>query len=251
MSEKAADIIIKQIKNKPNSVVGFATGKTPLKLYSILAKSKLDFSIVKTFNLDEYYPIKREDRNSFYYFMHKNLFNKINIKETNTHILNGKAKNPKKECENYEKMIKKKPIDLQILGLGVNGHIAFNEPGAEKTSKTRLVELSQETIKINKLPKISATGNFSLFKSATASCGVLNPDLKINKTKSTKALTMGIATLMAAKKIILLASGKNKAEAIKHLIEGKKDKNWPVSFLKGHKNLIVIIDEDAARLLQG
>jgi len=218
MSEKAAEIIIKQIKNKPNSVVGFATGKTVLGLYSHLAKSKLDFSKVKTFNLDEYYPIKRKDRNSFYYFMHKNLFDKININPENIHLLNGEAKNPKKECENYEEKIKKNPIDLQILGLGVNGHIAFNEPGSLKSSKTRLVNLSKSTI-------------------------------KINKTKSKKALTMGIATIMNAKKIILLASGRSKAEAIKRLIEGKEDEKWPVSFLKGHKNLVVIIDKEAGSLL--
>jgi len=218
MSAKAAEILIKQIKNKPNSVVGFATGKTVLGLYSHLASSKLDFSKIKTFNLDEYYPIERKDRNSFCYFMHKNLFNKININPENINLLNGEAKNPKKECENYEEKIKKNPIDLQLLGLGVNGHIGFNEPLAEKTSKTRFVELSQKTI-------------------------------KINKSKSTKALTMGIATIMNAKKIILLASGKNKAEAIKHLIEGKEDENWPVSFLRRHKNFVVLTDKEAGSLL--
>jgi glucosamine-6-phosphate deaminase len=150
--------------------------------------------------------------------MHKNLFNKININPENINLLNGEAKNPKKECENYEEKIKKNPIDLQLLGLGVNGHIGFNEPLAEKTSKTRFVELSQKTI-------------------------------KINKSKSTKALTMGIATIMNAKKIILLASGKNKAEAIKHLIEGKEDENWPVSFLRRHKNFVVLTDKEAGSLL--
>ncbi|MFH1710832.1 MAG: glucosamine-6-phosphate deaminase [Nanoarchaeota archaeon] len=218
LSEKAAEILISEIKKKPNIVVGFATGKTPLKLYSLLAKSNLNFSKIKTFNLDELYPIKKSDKQSYDYYMHKNLFNKININPENINLLNGNFKNPGKECREYEGKIRKNPIDVQILGLGVNGHIAFNEHGAEKTSKTRLVELSKETI-------------------------------KINKTKNTKALTMGISTILKAKKIILLASGKSKAEAIKHLIEGKEDENWPVSFLRGHKNLIVVIDKEAGSLL--
>jgi len=222
MSEKAAEILISEIKKNPNIVIGFATGSTPIGLYKLLAmhykKGKVDFSKIISFNLDEYYPILRKDRNSFFYFMHKNLFNRININSVNINLLNGEAKDVEMECENYEKMIKNKLIDIQILGLGVNGHIGFNEPPAEKTSKTRLVGLSQETI-------------------------------KINKTENTKALTMGIATIMGAKKIILLASGKSKAEAIKHLIEGKEDENWPVSFLRRHKNLVVIIDKEAAGLL--
>jgi len=221
LSKKAAEIIIKEIKKKPNLVIGFATGSTPLGLYKELIdryiKKKIDFSKIKAFNLDEYYPIKQKDKKSFYYYIFKNLFSKVNIKRENINLLNGEAKNPGGECWDYENKIKKNPIDLQILGVGVNGHIAFNEPGSKIDSVTRVVELTPETKKIN----------------------------KINK----KALTIGVSTIMKAKKIILLASGKNKAKAISYLLKGKIDKNFPVSYLKNHKNLIVIADKQAGRLI--
>jgi glucosamine-6-phosphate deaminase len=221
MSEKAAEMIIKEINKKPNLVLGFATGKTALGLYKNLIgaykKRKLDFSKIRAFALDEYYPIKKTDKKSFYYYLHKNLFDKINIKKENINLLNGETKNLRGECWDYEKKIKKSPIDLQILGIGVNGHVAFNEPGSLKESRTRLVELTSKTKKINKTNK--------------------------------KALTIGISTIMSAKKIILLASGKKKAEAIKHLIQDKENKKWPVTYLRNHKNLIVIIDKKAGKLI--
>ncbi len=223
MSKKASEIIIQEIKKKPTLTIGFASGKTPLGLYKNLTdsykKSKTDFSKIKAFNLDEYYPIKRNNKKSFHYYLNKNLFNYINIKKTNINLLNSETKSPDKECKNYENKIKKNPIDIQILGVGINGHIAFNEPGSKLNSKTRLINLSKETIKINKLKN------------------------------STKALTMGIKTIMSAKKIILLASGKNKREAVKHLLKGKENKNWPVTYLKKHKDLIVIIDKGAGCFL--
>ncbi|MEK6945962.1 MAG: glucosamine-6-phosphate deaminase [Nanoarchaeota archaeon] len=224
MSKKACEIIIQEIKKKPNLVIGFATGETPLGLYRELIKyykkKKIDFSRVKSFNLDEYYPIKKNDRKSYFYYMHKNLFNKINIKKTNVNLLDGETTNPAKECADYEKKIKKNPIDIQILGVGVNGHIGFDEPGSVLNSKTRLISLTRETIKRN-----SKNG-------------------KIPK----KALTIGVKTIMSAKKIILLADGKAKSDAINHLLEGKTNKDYPVSFLKKHKNLIAILDKNALSL---
>lgn len=212
MSEKASEIVIKEIRKKPNLVLGFATGKTPLRTYKLLVKAykkrKLDFSKIKAFALDEYYPIKKTDKKSLYYYLHKNLFDKINIKKENINLLNGETKNPGGECWDYEKKIKKSPIDLQILGVGVNGHIAFNEPSSLKESRTRLVDLKHKAVK-------------------------------------SKALTQGISTIMSAKKIILLASDKKKAEAIKHLIKDKENKSWPATYLKKHKNLIVIVDKKA------
>jgi glucosamine-6-phosphate deaminase len=226
ISEKASEIIINEIKKKPNSIIAFATGKTPLGLYKILTnaskKNKVDFSKIKAFNLDEYYPIKQIDKRSFDYFLFKNLFDKINLKKENINILNGETKNPKKECENYEEKLRKNKVDIMILGVGQNGHIAFNEPGSQHNSKTRLVKLSKETIKANST--------------------ILN---KIPK----EALTIGISTILSTKKIILLASGKNKAEAIRQLIKEKQDKRCPVTFLKKHKDLIVIVDEDSGCLL--
>lgn len=220
MSEKASEIVNKEINKKPNFVLGFATGKTPLGLYKKLVKAykkgEVNFSKVRAFAIDEYYPIRKSDKKSFYYYLHKNIFDKVNIKNKNIDILNSEVKNPQKECRSYENKIKKNPIDLQILGIGVNGHVAFNEPGSLKGSKTRFVKLNPETRKTN-FPK--------------------------------KALTTGISTIMKSKKIILLASGKNKAEAIKHLVKDKENKSWPASFLRKHKDFIVIADKDAGRLI--
>lgn len=221
MSKLASEIIINEIRRNPKLVLGFATGKTPIGLYKGLVKAyrqkKADFSKVKTFNLDEYCPISKKNKKSYYYYMHENLFDKINIKKQNINLLKGEAKNIKKECLDYENKIKKNPIDIQILGVGRNGHIGFDEPGSLGKSKTRLVELTPETKKVNKMNK--------------------------------KALTMGISTIMKARKIILLASGKEKAEAIKCLIKCRPNKCCPVSFLKKHKNLIVIIDKEAGRFI--
>jgi glucosamine-6-phosphate deaminase len=214
LSRKAAEIVINQIKLKPNSTIGFATGKTPLGLYKNLVnaykKKKVDFSKIKAFSLDEFYPIKRTSKKSYSYYLFSKLFNKINVKKENINLLNGEAKNFKKECKEYEEKIRKNPIDLQVLGIGENGHIGFNEPRGDYNSKTRLVELTH------------IRG---------------------------KGLTIGIFTIMKSKKIILLASGRKKAKAILSLIKGKIDKNCPASFLRKHKNFIVIIDEKAGSLL--
>jgi glucosamine-6-phosphate deaminase len=219
LSKVACGIIIKEINKKPNIVIGFATGETPLGLYKELVKSykekKVNFSRVKSFNLDEYYPMAESNPNSFYYYMFRNLFNKINIQKSNINMLNGQTKNPSQESKDYEMKIKKNPIGAQILGVGVNGHIGFNEPGCNFNAKTRLINLTKETIKRNsKKHKIPG-----------------------------RALTMGVKTIMGAKKIILLADGKDKSNAIYHLIKGKINKKYPVSFLRKHKDLIVIVDK--------
>lgn len=154
--------------------------------------------------------MKQTDKKSYHYYMFKNLFSKINIKKENINLLNGGTKNPSVECRNYESKIRKNPIDLQILGLGANGHIGFNEPGSSASSKTRLVNLTEETAKVKKNPR---------------------------------ALTMGISTIMKAKKLLLLASGEKKANAIRCMIKGKISKDCPASFLRRHKNFTVIIDK--------
>lgn len=215
MSEVASDIIIKDINRKPRINICFATGKTPIGMYKNIVKAyrknKVNFSKVVGFDLDEFYPISRGDKKSYFNYMHKNLFNKVNIKKENINLLNGEAEDWKKECLNYERKIRKNPIDLQILGVGVNGHIGFNEPGSSMKSKTRLVKLTH---------------------------------LKGN------GLTLGVSNIMQAKKLILLASGKKKSKAIHGLVKGKISSNCPVSFLRKHKNLIVIVDKNAARLIR-
>jgi glucosamine-6-phosphate deaminase len=214
LSKKAADIVINQIKIKPNSTIVFATGKTPLGLYKNLVsaykKKKVSFSKIKAFSLDEFYPIKKTNKKSYNYYLFHNLFNKIDAKKENIILLNGEIKNYEKECKEYEKKIKENPIDLQILGIGENGHIAFNEPGSEYNSKTRLVQLTH---------------------------------LK------GKGLTIGVSTILKSKKIILLASGNKKAKAVFGLIKGKINENCPASFLRKHKNIFVIIDKKASFLV--
>ncbi len=222
MSGKAAEIIISEIKKEPNLVLGCATGKTCVGLYKELVKAykkkKVDFSKVRTFNLDEYYPLKKGDKRSMHSYMHKNFFDKINIKKENINLLNSEAKNSKKETLRYEKKLAKNKIDLQILGLGVDGHIGYNEPGSSFQSKTRLIELQEVTLK-------------SKFKN--------------KKPPSTKALTMGIKNILNAKKIILLANGKHKRNAIKGLVKEGFRKNCPASVLKKHDDFTIISDKKA------
>lgn len=222
MSLRAAEIFINSMDKNSKTNVGFATGKTPVGMYKNLVKfnkkKKIDFSRIVSFNLDEYYPISKNNKKSFYYYMHKNLFNKVNIKKSSINFLNGEADDWKKECLRYGGKIRKNPIDLQILGVGRNGHIAFDEPGSSRDSRTRLVKLSEETRRINKINNVYA-------------------------------LSVGISIIMKSKKIILLASGKAKAKAVFHLVNGKINKKWPVSYLRKHPNLIVIVDKSAGRLL--
>jgi glucosamine-6-phosphate deaminase len=214
LSKIASDIIIEEIKNKPNLTLGFATGKTPLQTYKNLVNTyknkKVDFSKVNTFNLDEFYPIKSTNKKSYSYYMFNNLFNKTNFQRKNINLLNGETKSPEKESKDYEAKIKKHPIDLQILGIGLNGHIGFNEPNTPPNSKTHLAKLTH--IK-------------------------------------GKALTIGISTILKSKKLLLLASGKKKAKIIKDLMNSKPNKKLPASFLKNHKDLTIIIDNDAGSLL--
>jgi len=220
LSEKACNIVIREIKKKKKFVLGLAAGKTPLGLYKCLTKnlnSKKIKSELIIFNLDEFWPIKKTDKRSFYYQLNKNFLSKIKIKKENIHLFNGETENPLEECKNFEKAIKRNPIDLQILGVGKNGHIAFNEPLSSQESKTRVVKLSKETL----------------------------ADLrkKYKKNFPEKALTLGIKTILKAKKLLLLASGEEKADAIKNLLMRKINKSYPVTFLNKHKNLIVIIDK--------
>lgn len=228
MSDKAVEFLLNELSTKPNLVLGFPTGKTPIGFYKKLSKlyknNLIDLSKIKTFNLDEYYPIKKSDKKSFSYFMSHNLFNKVNINSSNINFLNGEVKDYEKECEEYELKIKKFPIDLQFLGIGINGHIAFNEPGSIKDSKTRLVQLTKETI--NKNSNLFNRRNFPK-----------------------QGLTMGVKTILSAKKVVLLASGKHKAKAIERMLNGPISKLCPASFLRNHKDVTLILDERASSLL--
>ncbi len=230
MSKKAAELVAMQIKSNPASVLGLATGSTPLGMYKELVNmykgGEIDFSTVVSFNLDEYYKISPNNENSYFYYMKKNFFNKINIKESNINLINGMAGRPKRECKNYEAKINNNGgIDLQILGIGPNGHIGFNEPGKKLCVNTHLVNLTGETIKAN-----------SRF---------FNSEKEVPR----KAITVGMATILKSRKIILLASGKNKAKAVKESLSGYVDTFIPSSFLQIHSRITMIVDEDAAVFL--
>ena len=231
MSLVASELLATEIKNKNNLTIGLATGSTPIGLYKNLIKMHnekiIDFSKVKTFNLDEYYGLNKSHPQSYHYFMKENLFNHINIDLNNTHIPLGIAPDIEKECTNYDDLIQNNGgIDVQILGIGSNGHIAFNEPSNIFKSGTYLVDLTEETIKANS----------RFFESI--------------EDVPTKAITMGIGSIFKAKKIILLASGKNKAKAIYDTIYGDIDPNVQSSILQLHPNVTLIIDEESAELVK-
>ncbi|RLF99699.1 MAG: glucosamine-6-phosphate deaminase [Thaumarchaeota archaeon] len=232
MSKLAAKMIADAIRSKPNLVLGLATGETPIGCYRELVRMHkeegLDFSQVVTFNLDEYLGLPPSHEQSYHHFMYVNLFNHINIKKENIHIPNGVAENVEEHCREYERMIKEAGgIDLQLLGIGRNGHIGFNEPGSPFDSRTRVVKLAEMTRR----------DNARFFKS-------------IDEVP-THAITMGLATIMEAKKIILIASGKNKADAIAKSVEGPKTTAVPASILQDHPDCTFIIDKDAASKLKG
>ena len=226
LSEKAAQIVASQIILKPDCTLGLATGATPVGLYDKLIerfnRGELDFSLVKTFNLDEYYPIKRANTQSYYHFMWEHLFSRVNINPENTHIPDGEAPDPAAECARYEKMIAAEGgVDLQILGIGKNGHIGFNEPGTPLDSRTHLTDLTSSTI----------NANSRYFDS---------PD-DVPK----QALTMGVATILKAKKIVLVASGASKSRAVSELIAGGVNPDMPASALNTHPDVVLICDKNA------
>ena len=226
MSKEAAKIVADLLKVKKDAILGLATGSTPIGLYKELIAEynagNISFKDVKTFNLDEYYPINKDNDQSYYYFMNDNLFSHVDIELSNTDIPNGEAADAEKECEDYEKRLASSAgVDIQILGIGQNGHIGFNEPDSELYMATHLTALTKNTIEANS----------RFFESI---------DL-VPKS----ALTMGIGSIMKAKKIILLASGANKNEAIEALKNGMLTTNVPATMLKLHDDVVVICDKEA------
>ena len=229
MSKEAAQIFIEQIKNKSNSVLGLATGSSPIGMYKELIKANesgsIDFKDVTTFNLDEYVGLSKDHPASYYYFMNENLFNHINIDKNNTHIPNAKN-NLDKAAKEYEEALSHYEIDLQVLGVGKNGHIGFNEPGDDLSSVTYVQELSESTRVANSrfFDDIDDVPKF--------------------------AITMGVGSILKAKKIVLIASGSQKSFAIDYLLNSNKiSTKVPVSLLNLHKDVTVVIDEKLANLV--
>lgn len=226
LSKRGAEFFVSQVMLKPDSILGLATGSTPVGLYQNLIKwnkaGRIDFSEVTSFNLDEYYPIAPDNNQSYRYFMNENLFDHINIDKSRTYVPNGLAADPDSECEKYEELIDEKGgIDLQLLGIGRNGHIGFNEPDGELNAKTHITELTESTIEAN-----------SRF---------FDDISKVPK----KALTMGMGTILKSKKILMLISGKEKHEVLSQLLSDDVTTSNPATLLKVHPDVVVICDKAA------
>ncbi|MBS3788119.1 MAG: glucosamine-6-phosphate deaminase [Candidatus Bipolaricaulota bacterium] len=230
VSKSAARIIAREIISKTDPVLGLPTGDTPKRTYELLVEyyrdGLVDFSSVTTFNLDEYYPISKDDPKSFARYMEDRLFTQVNLARDSINFPDSTiAENEIEQyCEKYERKISEAGgIDLLILGIGQNGHIGFNEPGVNFGTRTRLVDLRKETLEAN-------------FE---------NP-----AEAPKRALTMGIKSIMRARKLLLLANGKRKSTPIKKSLTGPITTDWPASVLQLHPDLTVILDEDASRELE-
>jgi glucosamine-6-phosphate deaminase len=220
--KKAFEIIQQAMKDGIHTL-GLATGSTPITLYQEMTNSDLDFSNMTSVNLDEYVGLGGEDKQSYRYFMNENLFNQKPFKET--FVPNGKAEDLQAECQRYDDVIATHPIDIQILGIGRNGHIGFNEPGTPLDSKTSVVNLTESTIEANKrfFDKVEDV--------------------------PTKAVSMGIGSILQGKKMILMAYGEDKADAIKGMVDGPVTTHLPASALQNHADVVVIVDDAAASKL--
>ena len=224
LSIKAAKIVAEQIWHKPNSVLGLCTGATPLGLYKELIKmyksGEIDFSQVTIFNLDEYYGISPENPQSYSYYMMENLIKHINIKPENFNIPNGNTKFVAEECERYDELMEEAGgIDLQILGLGVNGHIGFNEPDSELDTKTHLTKLKKATI----------NANSKFFND-------------INDMP-THAITVGMSSILKSKKIVILISGKSKSKILKEIFKEEITTSAPVTLLHLHSDVTLLVEK--------
>ncbi len=231
ISKRAAALVASQVNVKPKSILGLATGGTPVGMYKELVEmyqnDEVDFSEVRTFNLDEYYPIQPENEQSYAYYMNKNLFEHINIKKERIRIPNGATLDAEAECAAYDKaMDEAGGVDLQVLGIGNNGHIGFNEPNLHFETGTHVVELDAGTI----------LANARFFAS--------------EKEVPRQAISMGIRNIMNAKKIVLLANGTAKAEIMEKMLFGEVSPKVPASVLQLHRDVTILMDKEAgARVL--
>ena len=232
MSRKAADILAAQIQLKPNCVLGLATGTTPIGAYQGLIKKyesgSLDFSEVRTYNLDEYRGLTYEDPQSYHYFMNDQLFNHVNIDPANVHVPDGANTDADAACADYDRMVAEAGYcDLQLLGIGRNGHIGFNEPADEFSKGTHCVDLTESTIEANS----------RLFEK--------------EEDVPRQAYTMGTQTIMNARCILVVANGENKAQAVRDMCFGPIVPTCPASILQLHPNVFVVCDDAALSLCGG
>lgn len=227
VSYAAFEVMKEVVTAKEDAVLGLATGSSPIGLYQNMIKDHKEngtsYAKCQSFNLDEYVGIDRNHSQSYWTFMHENLFYGIDLPEEKVHVPYGDSK---EDCEGYEKAMENVSVDVQVLGIGANGHIGFNEPGTPFSEETHIVELTEKT----------RSDNARFFED------------DINKVP-THAITMGIATIMKAKKILLVATGANKADAVAAMVNGPVDPACPASVLQNHADVVVIVDEAAAAKL--
>jgi len=231
LSARAATVVVDLVGQKPDAVLGFATGSSPLGLYKELIRMHreegLDFSGITTFNLDEYAGLSGDHPQSYWYFMHENLFDHINLRKEKVHVPSGTEADHVVSCEKYERQIEEAGgIDLQILGIGSDGHIAFNEPGSSLGSRTRMVTLTEQTI----------DDNARFFEK--------------KEDVPRHAISMGVGTVLEARRCVMLANGKNKAEAVAEAVEGPITSMITASALQLHPDTICFVDEEAAGKLK-
>ncbi|PGS52997.1 glucosamine-6-phosphate deaminase [Bacillus sp. AFS041924] len=222
ISKVAYEKMVKAFEGKEEFTLGLATGGSPLGIYELFRINKPDVSNVITVNLDEYVGLAEDDQTSYHTYMTEQLFSHLNFKEN--HLPNGNTKDLEEACKNYEEILQKHPVDLQLLGIGENGHIAFNEPGTPFDTPTHIVELTESTRNANKI----------YFDN--------------EEDVPTHAVTMGIGSILRAKEIILVASGIKKAEAVKEMLNGKVDISCPATALQNHNNVTIVVDEEAYSL---
>lgn len=229
VSQEASRLVVNLLRKNPSAILGLATGSTPIGLYQNLIRAynnnEISFKDVKSFNLDEYLGLPRTHAESFYSFMHRHLFDHIDIKEENVHLPNNDEDTLKKDINDYTEALKKNVPDLQILGIGANGHIGFNEPGSSFDSETFAVDLTLKT----------RIDNLRFFN-------------HIDEVP-TRAVTMGIKTIMRSRQIVLMATGEGKAEVVSKMINGPVTETLPASILQKHNNVVIILDELAASRL--
>lgn len=227
VSKEAFNVMKEVVTNKKDAVLGLATGSSPIGLYDNMIQDHKEngtsYAACQSFNLDEYVGIDRNHEQSYWTFMRENLFHGIDLPEANVHVPYGSTK---EDCAAYEKAMEHVAVDVQVLGIGGNGHIGFNEPGTPFSEETHIVELTKKT----------REDNARFFED------------DMNKVP-THAITMGIATIMKAKKILLVASGANKADAVAAMVNGAVDEACPASVLQKHNDVVVIVDEAAAAKL--
>ena len=227
---KEAFKVMKSVLDKGNPVLGLATGSSPVGLYKEMIKDHNEngtsYKDILTWNLDEYVGLPRNHEQSYWTFMHENLFNHIDILDENVHVPLGDTDDPEKACVDYEESMKGHTVDIQVLGIGSDGHIAFNEPGTPFDSLTHLMDLTEQT----------RSDNARFF------------DNDITKVP-TKSITMGLASIMRAKKIIVIATGANKADAVYGMLKGPKTTDCPASILQDHADVTVFLDKAAASKL--